>query len=387
MDSRLVWLAVAAFVGGTEGGSIAGLLPLIGTEMQVSTGQAGQMVLGYALAYAIGTPLLSVVLGGVGRRRILAGAEATLALGALLIAVSPAFGWMVGARTLLALGAGLFTATALATAALLAEPGQRGRALQIVTTGQAVAVLVGVPVGAWVAAHFSWRFNYAAIAVMAAAAAVALYTKLPRGMHGDGNTQSIRDRIRVLGDPGIGPALVITLLFMSASFPPLVFVGALMRDAGIGLELLPAVLLANGIGAIGASMSAGSVADRLGNRVTLIGATLVLVAGLALVSALPHLPVGWRLPAILVAYGMQGYIGWMYWIAHCSEMARLAPNSVPVAISLDLTAMNVGIAIAAGFGGLLVDAWGINALCLAAIPVAVAGVALWLIVPAVPNSA
>ena len=73
MDSRLLWLAVAAFVGSTEGGLVNGLLPSIGQEMQVTAGQTGQVVLGYSLAYAIGTPILSVLLGGVGRRRVLAG--------------------------------------------------------------------------------------------------------------------------------------------------------------------------------------------------------------------------------------------------------------------------------------------------------------------------
>ena len=79
MDSRLFWLALAAFMGAVEGGLIAGLLPLISADMGVSIGQAGLLVLGYSLAYAIGTPLLAVLLGGVGRRRILAGAEFGLA--------------------------------------------------------------------------------------------------------------------------------------------------------------------------------------------------------------------------------------------------------------------------------------------------------------------
>ena len=69
MDSRLFWLALAAFVGSTEGGLVGGLLPSIAEDMNVTAGQAGQVVLGYSLAYAIGTPILSALLGGVGRRR------------------------------------------------------------------------------------------------------------------------------------------------------------------------------------------------------------------------------------------------------------------------------------------------------------------------------
>ena len=384
MDSRLLWLALAAFVGSTEGGLVAGLLPSIGEDMHVSVGQTGQVVLGYSLAYALGTPVLSVLLGGVGRRRILAGSELTLAVCALLIAVSPFFLWLVGARTLLAIGAGLFTATALATAALIAAPGERGRALQIVTMGQSLAVLIGVPLGAYIGTHVSWRLDYVVIAAMATAAAVALYVKLPRGMHGDGNQQSMGDRIRVLGNPGVGPALLVTLLFMVATYPPIIFVGAVMSASGISHELLPLPLLANGIGAVAASLTAGRFADRLGNKLAGTLSTIVLILALGLVVLLPSLPVEARMATLFGAFLLFGYVGWGFWIAHCSEMAHLAPSSVPVAISLDLTALNIGVAIAAGFGGLVVDAWGINTLCMAAIPVAVAGLVLWMTLPVRP---
>jgi predicted MFS family arabinose efflux permease len=380
MDSRLFWLALAAFVGSTEGGLIAGLLPSIGEEMAVTAGQTGQVVLGYSLAYAIGTPLLSALLGGVGRRRVLAGGQLILAVGALLIAISPMFLWVVSARTLLAVGAGLFTATALATAAMIAAPGQRGRALQVVSMGQSLAVLLGVPAGAYVATHFSWRIDYFVIAAMALAASLALYLRLPKGMPGD--QQSLVERVRVLGNRGVAPALLTTLLFMVAAYPPLVFLGPVMSGAGISHDLLPFPLLANGIGAVLASAIAGRIADRLGNKATVVLATLVMIAALAVFIPLPLLPTELRAPTLFVTFGVLGFVGWGYWIAHCSEMAHLAPTSVPVAISLNLTALNVGVAIAAVVGGAIVDSWGANALGFAAVPIAVGALVLALVTPA-----
>ena len=383
MDSRLFWLALAAFVGSTEGGLIAGVLPSISKDMDVTIGQAGLIMVGYALAYAIGTPLLAVVLGGVGRRRILALAELGLAVCALLIALAPVFPMLVGIRTVLAVCAGTFTGTAVATAATIAPTGQRGRAIQIVTMGQSLAVLVGVPVGAYVAAHFSWRFNYAAIAAMAAAAALALYLRLPRGMHGD--TQSMRDRLRVLGNPGVLSALLVTLLFIGSSFPLLIYVGALINQNELDLDVLPVVLLASGIGAVIASLSAGRIADALGNRMTVTVSTLALIVGLGAFALLPVLPLPARLPLLLTLFVVQGYVGWGYWIAHCSQMAHLAPTSVPVAISLDMAALNIGMAIAAATGGVIVDKWGANALPYAGAPVAVLALIVWLSIRELPT--
>lgn len=382
MDSRLFWLALAAFVGATEGGLIAGVLPSISKDMDVTIGQAGLIMVGYALAYAIGTPLLAVVLGGVGRRRILAWSELGLAVCALLIALAPVFPMIVGLRTVLAVCAGTFTGTAMATAAMIAPQGQRGRAIQIVTMGQSLATLVGVPIGAYVAAHFSWRFNYGAIAAMAAAASLALYLRLPKGMHGD--TQSMRDRMRVLANPGVLPALLVTLLFIGSSFPLLIYVGALIRQNELGLDLLPIVLLASGVGALLASLSAGRIADALGNRLTVTVSTLMLIVGLGAFALMPVMPVGARLPLLLVLMAVQGYVGWGYWIAHCSQMAHLAPSSVPVAISLDMAALNIGMAAAAAGGGIVVDRLGANALPYAGAPVAVLALIVWLSIRELP---
>lgn len=385
MDSRLIWLALAAFVGSTEGGLIAGLLPSISEDMNVTAGQAGQVVLGYSLSYAIGTPILAVLLGSIGRRRILAGAQLTLAVCALLIAVSPFFAWLVGARTLLAVAAGLFTGTALAVAAMIAPEGQRGRALQIVSMGQSLAVLVGVPIGAWVATTYSWRIDYIAIAMMAAVAAGALFLKLPTGMHGD--AQTMADRARVIRNPGVMPALLTTMLFMIAAYPPLVYIGAVMDEAALDKSGLPLMLFANGVGAVVAGLSAGRLADRVGNRQVVAMTSMLLLVCLVAMVALPHLPPVTRSSTLFVDMAVIGYCGWAYWIAHCSQMAHLAPSSVPVAISLNLTALNIGVAIAAAVGGAVLDHWGANMLSIVAIPVGVAGLAVWLMIPDRPKLA
>ena len=379
MDSRLFWLALAAFVGSTEGGLVGGLLPLIAEDMHVTAGQTGQVVLGYSLAYAIGTPVLSALLGGVGRRRVLAGGELLLAVSALLIAVSPFFIWLVGARTLLAIGAGLFTATALATAAMIAPPGQRGRALQVVSMGQSLAALLGVPVAAYVATNYSWRIDYFAIGIAAFAVAIALYVKLPKGMHGD--TQTLGDRVRVLGNRGVVPAVLTTVVSSVAVSFPTIFIGPLVTMAGLGRDVLPVPLFAAGAGAVLASATAGRVADRLGNRTAVISACVASIVVVGAFAGVPALPQGWRLALLFVLYGTLAYVAWGYWIAHCSEMAHLAPNSVPVAISLNLTAFNVGVAIAAGLGGAVVDGWGAHALAYVGVPIAVAALGLAIVTP------
>ncbi|MGV3490023.1 MAG: MFS transporter [Devosia sp.] len=354
-------------------------MPLISADLGVTLGQAGLVVLGYSIAYAIGPPLVAVLFGRVGRRRILAGAEFGLALCCLVMAVMPLFEGLVITRTLMAVAAGTFTGTAMATAAMMAPAGQRGSYMQVISMGQALAALIGVPFGAWVAAEFGWRVHFYMIAAMAGFAALMLFLMLPRGMHGD--TQSMRERVRVLRNPGVGSALLSTLLFMIGSAPLMVYIGALMAAAGIGYDTLPLVLLAGGIGAVACGASAGRMADRFGAvRTGLVAGVAVLGVMVAYVGLL-YLPRDWALPALLVIVAVQGYVARTYSIAVASHMAQLVPTSVPVAISLNMSTFQIGMAVAAAVGGLLVDTQGAIALPLIGAPLVLVSLLVWRTVP------
>jgi predicted MFS family arabinose efflux permease len=383
MDSRLFWLAAAAFVGAIEGGLIAGLLPLISADLGVTLGHAGLVVLFYSIAYAFGPPFLALVLGGVGRRRILAGAEFAFASCALLIVFMMTFDALVVVRTVLAVAAGTYTGTAMATAAMLAPYGKRGRYMQVISMGQAIAALAGVPLGAWLAAQFGWRIVYVMLAVMAGFAALALYLKLPRGMMGD--TLTIRDRLRVLRNPGVGRALLSTLLFMIGSSPLIVYIAALMSAVGVGYETLPLVLLAGGVGAIACSATAGRMSDRYGSGRTATIAGIAVIAVMLIFVALPHVPPDLALPALMLTVGAQGFVVRTYSIAVASHMAQIAPGAVPVAISLNMSAFMIGMAVAAAVGGVVVDSWGAIALPMIGAPLVAVALLVWRLVPEGPD--
>jgi predicted MFS family arabinose efflux permease len=365
-DIRLFWLALAAFVGAIEGGLIAGILPLISADLGVSLGQAGLLVLFYSLAYAIGPPLLALLLGGVGRRRILALSEAGLAVAALLMVLVQVFEWLVVVRTFLAVVAGTYTGTAMATAAMLAPEGQRGRYMQVISMGQAIASLAGVPLGALLAAKLGWRFEYMALAVMAAMAALALYTQLPRGMPGD--TMSLAERLRVMRNPAIGTALLSTLAFMIGSAPLIVYVSAILDAVGVSYDALPLVFLSGGIGAIACSATAGRLADRFGSKQTAMISGWAVIVVMGAFAALVLVPAEFALPALMLTVGAQGFVVRTYSIAVASHMAQISPRAVPVAISLNMSAFMIGMALAAGVGGLVVDGWGAMALPIVGAP-------------------
>src|ERR1700738_2105621 len=77
----LLLLALGTFTVGTSQLVIAGILPLLATHFDVSVETAGWLVTGYALTFAIVTPLVAARTGRLPRRRVLLACMAVFALG------------------------------------------------------------------------------------------------------------------------------------------------------------------------------------------------------------------------------------------------------------------------------------------------------------------
>ncbi len=196
-----------------------------------------------------------------------------------------------------------------------------------------------------------------------------------------GDTLSIRDRLRVLRNPGVGRALLSTLLFMIGSSPLIVYIGALMAAVGVGYETLPLVLLAGGIGAIACSATAGRMADRFGSGRTATIAGLAVIVVMAVFFSLAYVPKEFALPALMLTVGAQGFVVRTYSIAVASHIAQIAPGAVPVAISLNMSAFMIGMAVAAALGGIVLDTWGAIALPLIGMPLVGTALLVWRSVP------
>src|SRR6266487_1739494 len=141
------WLALATFAIGTEAFVIAGLLPVISADLQISVAATGQLVTAYALAYALGSPILTVAFNNFDRRDVLTLALSCFIAGNLLAVASASFPLLLASRVLLALCAGLCTPTAIGVAVAVASPERRGRAAALVTSAFTVATVIGVPLG------------------------------------------------------------------------------------------------------------------------------------------------------------------------------------------------------------------------------------------------
>jgi predicted MFS family arabinose efflux permease len=348
------WLALAAFAIGTEAFVIAGLLPTIAADLQISVAAAGQLVTAYALTYAVGSPILAVVLNNIDRRTVLMLALIWFIAGNLLAVVATGFPLLLASRMLMAIGAGLCMPTALGVSVAIASPERRGRAVALVTSGITVATVAGVPLGNLVGSLFGWRATFVMVALLGAVALTGLVFGLPRGL--PKSTASLAERMAVARHRNVLIALLITILWALGGFTVFTYFAIPLRGLGFDASDISLALLIFGAAAAIGNMLGGLLADRIGTTATAALGLAGMATALVLHSVvLKFMPEHAR-HAVLGVIFLWAISGWAFYPAQIASIIRIDPNASMIALSLNASAMYLGFAIGGALGGAVIAA-------------------------------
>jgi predicted MFS family arabinose efflux permease len=351
--TSLIWLTLGAFAIGTEGFMIVGLLPALAQDLNVGVPAAGHLVTAFSLAYAIGAPVMAVLMAGLERRRLLAVAMGGFALANLLAALAPGYAGLLAARLLLALSAASFMPAASGYAAALGGPERRGRALSLVTNGLTLAIIAGVPLGVLVGEGFGWRATFLGVAGLAALSLLGILARLPR--QPPGATASLGERLALAKRCDMLAVLTTSMLTVAGTFTVYTYLGVFLAGVvGLGPQGLALVLLGFGLASAIGTRLGGSAADRWGARPTVIlGSGLALLAYLALSLGAALGPTR-AMPVLLPVILLWGLSSWGLITAQQVRLVALAPALAPVSLSLNSSAIYLGSAMGAAVGALVI---------------------------------
>ncbi|MFC0626859.1 MFS transporter [Kribbella deserti] len=348
------WLAglfVATLALGTDEFVVAGLLPELAADLQITTGTAGQLITVFALTFALGAPVMAVVLDPYPRRRVILAGLATFVVANLAAALAPAFGVLVVLRAIAGLAAAVVSSTAFAVAAQGAPPDRQGRYLSVVTAGLTVALFTGVPVGAWVGALFGWRSTFVLIAVVGFVAMLVLGARLPQ-LSGS-PAAGLAERLSPLRDVRVLRLVLAVTLSGVGGLMFYSYLSALLEHHQANTQALPWVLLLVGVIGVPSAFLGGRLADRYGGR----RSRLIVVGGhaLALVLVGGLFALGAPVPLLLAGIAIWSVFAWALNPPLQASTIEAAPSAPMTAISLNISGLYLGTAVAAGLGGLLVD--------------------------------
>jgi predicted MFS family arabinose efflux permease len=351
---RVVILSVGTFVIGTDAFIVAGVQPDISSVLDVDATAVGQLITVFAITYAVASPILGALTGRWERRRLLLAALAVFVVGNVLAAVTPNYGLLLVARIIAGAGAALFTPTAAATGAMLVPPEVRARALALVTGGITVATVIGVPVVALLGNEIGFRVAFAVIAAAGVLAAVVIRYALPAVPVPGGIT--LAQRVGVVRVPGVAVTLLVSVCAFVGGFTTYNYIAPLFADRlGVSATAVTWLLLAFGVGGAIGNFLGGELSDRMGAFPVVVAGLVLASVGLLLIAL-----VGDTWPGALAAIVIWGVGGWMQLPAQQHRLVGLAGAAAPLAISLNSSAMYLGISLAGVVGGIVISAGSID---------------------------
>lgn len=356
MDSARRWAAVVALAVGifvliTIEELPIGVLSVMAPELGVSEGVAGLAVTVPGLlagAVALCTP---VIVRGLDRRLVLVLALVAVVISCALSVVAQSFAVLLFARLFTGVGIGLYWAV-LAIVAIGQVPREHiARALTIAFSGAGGALVLGVPVAAWIGAHVGWRMAFAVVGALAAVVAVLILV-LVRPVHSRAKVSG-RMMLAAARHRGVRYALALAALAVIGQFLTYSYISpVLVQRADVPLLDVGLMLLLFGIAGLIGNFAVGILLRRsppLGVLVVLLGTMAGLVGVLLLMDAparaLLVMPV-WGLFVGAISVAMQAFVG--------SEATEVLEE----ATALNSAAFNASIAVGALLGGLILDAAG-----------------------------
>ncbi|MFJ4440361.1 MFS transporter [Streptomyces sp. NPDC088923] len=349
MPLALLALAIGAFGIGTTEFVIMGLLPEVADGFGVSVPTAGLLVTGYALGVVIGAPIMTLLGTRVPRKRMLMLLLGLFVIGNVISAAAPVFGVMLAGRVVASFAHGAFFGIGSVVAAGLVPPAKRAGAIALMFTGLTVANLVGVPLGTYVGQAAGWRVTFlivAALGVLGMLGILKLVPELPRP-----EGVRLRHELSALRDVQVVLAMAMTVLGFGGVFAAVTYIAPMLTEvAGFADSSVTWLLVVFGAGMVAGNLVGGRYADR-----RLMPMLFTVLGALALVLALFTVTARSEAGAALTLF-LIGALGFATVPPLQKRVLDKASGAPTLASAVNIGAFNLGNALAAWLGGLVIDA-------------------------------
>ena len=345
----LAALAVGAFAIGTGEFVIMGLLPDVAGGLGVDIPDAGRLISAYALGVVVGAPLLIAAANRFPRKAVLVALMGGYAGFNLLSALVPSYELVFGARFLAGLPHGAFFGIGAVVAGNLVTPDRRARAMSMMFAGLTLANVAGVPVGTLVGQQVGWRWVFAVVGLIAAAAALAVVLAVPDVRAGGGVRLS--QELRALAHRPVWLALLIATVGGAVLFSTYSYITPMLTEvAGFTPTEVTLLLALFGVGMTVGNLVGARLAD-LATMPTIYGALVAdIVVALLFVPALQNQATAM---VALFAFAVATFSLVPAVQLRIITAAGDAPN---LASGANQAAFNVANAIGAALGGAVIGA-------------------------------
>lgn len=230
---RTLALVSVAIVCSVLSGTMTNIaLPLIGRDLQVEPARLGWIITGFLLVLGISTPFYGRLADRFGARRLFVLGLCLFALGSLLCALAPSFGWLLAGRVVQASGSGAIPGLGAALVSRAYPAEQRGSAMGFIGAAVGSGAAIGPTLGGFIAGALGWQALFG-VTVLVGLLAPFAWRMIPAG------GQRVQEPLDLLG--GVLLALTIAGGLLAATEASRGSLGGPIVIAALGVALVGAV--------------------------------------------------------------------------------------------------------------------------------------------------
>lgn len=345
MRKPLLALALSAFGIGTSEYVIMGLLPDLAQSFHVSIPKAGVLVTGYALSVTFASPIVALAIAHMERKKALLLLMGFFLLGNIACSVAPTYGLFLAARIVTALCHGAFFGTGSIVAMNVVPKEQRTQAVALMFSGLTLANVMGVPAGTALGQLWGWRSSFIALIPIGLAAAFAIYKLVPTQVS---EPMQLSREFKTVLKPGVQLVLAMSTITSVSLFCVFTYITPILEDVSrISPTGVTWVLVVFGIGITLGILVGGKLADMHQMRVILFG----LLSLVAVMLVLPFAEL--RPMTAVLAIALWGFVHFAATAPYQARIVEQAKGAPSLASTLNQGAFNLGNALGATAGGIL----------------------------------
>jgi DHA1 family inner membrane transport protein len=364
----LILLAIASSIVVATEFIVIGLLPVLAHDLGVSVADAGWLIGAFALAAAVLGPPLTLLAAAHPPRHVMVATLLLFAAGNAIAAWTSQYAAILVIRALQGAALPVFISVGTATVNGLALAEHRGRTLAKANWGFVIGVVGALPAGVALSEGGHWELPLLVLSGLAFIASILVAALFPTV---GANFPKLGDQVGLLMRPAFLTHLALTVAAFAATFAVYSYVSVWL-NAVVGMDMPEVAITLFGFGAAG--FFGNLVASRIADPIPIAGTVAAVAAVTAAAAAAANYHGDMVVLAPLLAIWGAAHTAV---VTLCQVRVITAGGRAPAfAMSMNISAANLGIAAGALIGGFVIDRAGLDA-------IAVAPIGLTLVVAAI----
>ncbi|MFI6868985.1 MFS transporter [Nocardia sp. NPDC050406] len=297
-------LSFCLFAMGTAEFLLAGVLPHVAADLDISLSSAGMLITAFALGVVLGGPPFAVLSLHWPPRTALVATQAVFAA-SVAVGLVGDYQVLLLTRFVSGLAYAGFFAVAAVTAIRLVSPDRKARASGVVVSGLSIAMVVGGPVGTLLSHFTQWRGGFWAVVVLTLAGIVGCLLGLPATSPSE-ERPSVKRELATMRNPLLWGIFAITILTTAAYMITFNYLAAMLAEiTAIPDVWIPAVLALFGIGAFTGLAIGGRISDQHPHRALLTGSVAIVLLSLILAITMRN---AWLVVPVVFLLGTAAFV-------------------------------------------------------------------------------